>query len=117
MRLHGNARTCPKSRRRIVAAGRTEAVAAAGVSERTARKWVARFKRCRADRVDHGPAPAAQIAAEIAEARDGALDRVVRPADRPPRVVRPLRSPLIVSWRQARSSDGGHRHRLCDSLA
>jgi transposase InsO family protein len=49
MKLHGNARTCPKSRRLIV--GRvleegwslTEAAAAAGVSERTARKWVARF--------------------------------------------------------------------------
>ena len=50
MKLHGNARTCPKSRELLV--GRildqewslTEAAAAAGVSERTARKWVARFE-------------------------------------------------------------------------
>ena|SRR5215216_792365 len=144
MRLHGNARTCPKSRRllvkRIVAESwsLTEAAAAAGVSERTARKWVARFKReGEAGLLDRSSAPKRiphrtpaervesiralrrlrMTAAEIAEARDSALDRVVRPADRTPRGVRPLRSPLISSWRQARSSDGRHRHRLCDSLA
>jgi transposase InsO family protein len=50
MKLHGNARTCPKSRKllveRIVEQGRplAEAAEAAGVSERTARKWVARFR-------------------------------------------------------------------------
>jgi transposase InsO family protein len=50
MKLHGNARTCPKSRKllveRILEQGwsLTEAAAAAGVSERSARKWVARFK-------------------------------------------------------------------------
>lgn len=50
MKLHGNARTCPKSRgllvERVLEQGwsLTEAAAAAGVSERTARKWVARFK-------------------------------------------------------------------------
>jgi transposase InsO family protein len=50
MKLHGNARTCPKSRRllvcRILEQGwsLTEAAAAAGVSDRTAHKWVARFK-------------------------------------------------------------------------
>ena len=50
MKLHGNARTCPKSRKllveRIVEQGwsLTEAAAAAGVSDRTARKWVARFR-------------------------------------------------------------------------
>jgi transposase InsO family protein len=50
MKLHGNARTCPKSRRLLVERGLeeswslTEAAAAAGVSERTARKWIARFK-------------------------------------------------------------------------
>src|SRR3954447_22501432 len=50
MKLHGNARTCPKSRALLV--GRvleecwslTEAATAAGVSERTASKWVARFR-------------------------------------------------------------------------
>src|SRR3954470_20643010 len=50
MKLHRNARTCPKSRKLLVARTveqkwwLTEAAAAAGVSERTARKWVARFK-------------------------------------------------------------------------
>jgi transposase InsO family protein len=50
MKLHRNARTCPKSRRLLVERildqqwSLTEAAAAAGVSERTARKWVARFK-------------------------------------------------------------------------
>jgi transposase InsO family protein len=49
MKLHANARTCPNSRRLIVdrvAAGWSlaEAAAAAGVSERTAAKWVARWR-------------------------------------------------------------------------
>jgi transposase InsO family protein len=50
MKLHGNARTCPKSRRLLVERilkehwSLTKAAAAAGVSERTARKWVARFR-------------------------------------------------------------------------
>lgn len=50
MRLHGNARTCPRSRRLFV--GRTEdqgwsvarAARAAGISERTACKWLARYR-------------------------------------------------------------------------
>jgi transposase InsO family protein len=50
MKLHANARTCPKSRRLM--AGRVldqswslrAAAEAAGVSERTARKWVGRFR-------------------------------------------------------------------------
>jgi transposase InsO family protein len=50
MKLHGNARTCPKSREllveRILEHGwsLTQAAEAAGVSERTASKWVGRFK-------------------------------------------------------------------------
>src|SRR5919197_3152086 len=50
MRLHGNARTCPRSRRvlveRVVEEGwaLTAAAEAAGVSARTAWKWVARFR-------------------------------------------------------------------------
>jgi transposase InsO family protein len=50
MKLHRNARTCPKSRKllveRILDLGWSlaEAAMAAGVSERTARKWVGRFK-------------------------------------------------------------------------
>src|SRR4051812_31499339 len=50
MKLHGNARTCPKSRKLLVRRvleeswSLAEAAGAAGVSERTAAKWVARFK-------------------------------------------------------------------------
>jgi transposase InsO family protein len=50
MKLHGNARTCPKSReliaRRVVEEGWSlmAAAEAAGVSEVTARKWVGRFR-------------------------------------------------------------------------
>src|SRR6185437_2366359 len=50
MKLHGNARTCPRSRRllvgRVVEQGWALAAAAeaAGVSARTASKWVARFR-------------------------------------------------------------------------
>jgi transposase len=50
MKLHGNARTCPKSRELLVewiVVGKwsiKDAAKAAGVSERTARKWLARFK-------------------------------------------------------------------------
>jgi transposase InsO family protein len=49
--LHSNARTCPRSRRlladRVLVEGWSlaAAAAAAGVSERTAWKWVARFRR------------------------------------------------------------------------
>lgn len=50
MKLHANARTCPNSRRllvsRIIEEGWSPVAAAeaAGVSERTARKWVARWR-------------------------------------------------------------------------
>ena len=63
MKLHANARTCPKSRRLIVA--RVEegwslaaAAEAAGVSERTAAKWVARWRgEGEAGLVDRSSAP------------------------------------------------------------
>jgi transposase InsO family protein len=64
MKLHGNARTCPKSRKllveRVVERGwsLTEAAGAAGVSDRTARKWVARFRvEGEAGLVDRSSAP------------------------------------------------------------
>lgn len=49
MKLHGNARTCPKSRRLLVERlegewSLTQAAEAAGVSERTAAKWLARWR-------------------------------------------------------------------------
>jgi transposase InsO family protein len=50
MKLHANARTCPKSRRLLVRRVReqgwsvTEAAVAAGVSDRTVYRWLARFR-------------------------------------------------------------------------
>jgi transposase InsO family protein len=49
MKLHGNARTCPKSRRLLADRleegwSLTEAAEAAGVSERTVAKWLARWR-------------------------------------------------------------------------
>jgi transposase InsO family protein len=70
MKLHANARTCPKSRRLIVQRVEEEgwtlaaAAEAAGVSERTARKWLSRFQ---------------------AEGDAGLLDRSSRPASSPTR--------------------------------
>jgi transposase len=51
MKLHGNARTCPNSRRLLVERvieqswSVSAAAAAAGVSERTVYRWLARFRR------------------------------------------------------------------------
>ena len=67
MKLHGNARTCPKSRaliaRRVLEEGwsLTAAAEAAGVSEPTARKWVKRGRagqslEDRSSRPKHSPA-------------------------------------------------------------
>ena len=69
MKLHGNARTCPRSRRLLVErveCGWTlgRAAAAAGVSERTAAKWCARWR---------------------AEGEDGLVDRSSRPLRQPRR--------------------------------
>jgi transposase len=50
MKVHGNARTCPRSRRLLVKRieedgwPRREAAVAAGISERTASKWLARWR-------------------------------------------------------------------------
>jgi transposase InsO family protein len=104
MKLHANARTCPKSRRLLV--DRLEggwslrsAAEAAGVSERTAAKWVARWRdegeagledRSSAPRRMPSRLPADRIeaiealrrlrmtAAEIAEVLDVALSTVSR---------------------------------------
>jgi len=71
MKLHANARTCPKSRRLIAKRVQEEgwslaaAAEAAGVSERTARKWLSRFQ---------------------AEGEAGLLDRPSKPWRSPARV-------------------------------
>jgi transposase InsO family protein len=71
MKLHGNARTCPRSRRLLVErveCGWTlrRAAAAAGVSERTAAKWCARWR---------------------AEGEKGLVDRSSRPLRQPRRIA------------------------------
>jgi transposase InsO family protein len=72
MKLHANARTCPNSRRLLVTRiedegwALTPAASAAGVSERTARKWLARWR---------------------AEGEAGLLDRSSAPRGRPTRLA------------------------------
>ncbi len=85
MKLHGNARTCPRSRRLLVA--RIEcgwsvrrAAAAAGVSERTAAKWRARWR---------------------AEGDSGLLDRSSRPS-RQPRLTPADRVEAVLRLRRLR---------------
>jgi hypothetical protein len=83
MKLHGNARTCPKSRRSLVERlegewSLTEAAEAAGVSERTAAKWLTRWR---------------------AESETGLLDRSSAP--KAGRAAQPLRTSWVTtpSWR------------------
>jgi transposase InsO family protein len=105
MKLHANARTCPKSRRLIVSRIEEQgwslaaAAEAAGVSERTAAKWLARWRtEGEAGLVDRSSAPRRRptqlpgdrvqtiealrrlrmTAAEIAECLDMALSTVSR---------------------------------------
>src|SRR4051794_11314929 len=74
MKLHGNARTCPKSRKLLVERIESKewslaaAAAAAGVSERTAWRWLKRWR---------------------AEGEAGLLDRSSRPHRSPARLVQP----------------------------
>ena len=71
MKLHRNARTCPNSRRLLVERIEREgwppsrAAQAAGISERTARKWLARWR---------------------AEGEAGLLDRSSAPRRRPTQI-------------------------------
>ena len=85
MKLHANARTCPKSRRLLVDridAGWSvmEAAEAAGVTDRTARRWMARWR---------------------AEGPDGLLDRSSAPKRIPHRTP-PERVREIVRLRRLR---------------
>jgi CRP-like cAMP-binding protein len=85
MKLHGNARTCPHSRGLLVErveAGWTlrRAAAAAGVSERTAAKWRARWR---------------------AEGERGLVDRSSRPRHQPRRTP-PDRVEAVVRLRRLR---------------
>jgi transposase InsO family protein len=85
MKLHANARTCPKSRRLLVDRleggwSLTEAAEAAGVSERTAAKWLARWRE---------------------EGEGGLLDRSSAPRARPTQLP-PERVKAIEALRRLR---------------
>ena len=86
MRLHANATSCPRSRlllcRRVIEEkwSRADAAAAAGISERTAAKWLARYRR---------------------EGIDGLTDRPSTPLSSPSRVPDD-RVAVIAGLRQLR---------------
>ena len=98
MKLHANARICPNSRRLIVdrvAAGGslTEAAEAAGVSDRTAAKWMARWR---------------------AEGDAGLLDRSSAPGRVPHRTSQ-LRVAAIEALRRLRNDRRGDRRAAQDA--
>jgi transposase InsO family protein len=86
MKLHGNARTCPNSRRllieRVIEEGWSvsAAAAAAGISERTVYRWLGRYRQ---------------------EGAHGLLDRSSRPR-RSPRQLPPAKVQAIGSLRRLR---------------
>ena len=83
MKLHGNARTCPKSRRLLVERVLVEgwsvmaAAAAAGVSERTVWRWLARFRAEGESGLPRSLVAAAAVAAPAAGG-EGGCDRSLR---------------------------------------
>ena len=100
MKLHANARTCPKSRQLLVdrvGAGWSvmEAAAAAGITDRSARRWLARWR-------DQGPA--------------GLLDRSSVPR-RIPHKTPPDRVSAICQLRQLRLTAAEIAERLCMPLS
>ena len=100
MKLHANARTCPKSRQLLVdrvGAGWSvmEAAAAAGNTDRSARRWLARWR-------DQGPA--------------GLLDRSSVPR-RIPHKTPPDRVSAICQLRQLRLTAAEIAERLCMPLS
>ena len=100
MKVHANARTCPKSRQLLVdrvGAGWSvmEAAAAAGITDRSARRWLARWR-------DQGPA--------------GLLDRSSVPR-RIPHKTPPDRVSAICQLRQLRLTAAEIAERLCMPLS
>ncbi len=84
MKLHANARTCPNSRRLLVSRveergwSLTAAAEAAGVSERTARKWLARWRaEGEAGLLDRSSAPR-RIPSRLPVERVGAIEALRR---------------------------------------
>src|SRR5205807_1622338 len=84
VKLHGNARTCPNSRRllveRVIDQGWSVSAAAAGISERTVYRWLRRWRQ---------------------DGADGLLDRSSRPL-RSPRQLPATRVQAICSLRKLR---------------
>jgi transposase InsO family protein len=84
MKLHGNARTCPKSReliaRRVLVEGWSLAAAAeaAGVSEVTARKWVRRFREAGLGGLSDRSSAPRRVASRTPAARVQAIEALRR---------------------------------------
>ena len=101
MNIHANARTCPKSRRLIVQRIEEQgwslaaAAEAAGVSERTAAKWVARWR---------------------AEGEGGLLDRSSAPRARPTQLAAD-RLRVIKALRRLRMTAAEIAECLCMALS
>jgi transposase InsO family protein len=101
MKLHGNARTCPNSRRllieRVIKEGWSvsAAAAAAGISERTVYRWLGRFRQ---------------------EGAKGLLDRSSRPL-RSPKQLSGAKVQAIRSLRKLRMTAGQIAEVLCLALS
>jgi len=101
MKLHGNARTCPNSRRllveRVIEGGWSvpAAAAAAGVSQRTVYRWLGRFRQ---------------------EGAEGLIDRSSRPL-RSPRQLPAAKVQAIGSLRKLRMTAAEIAEVLCLALS
>jgi transposase len=117
MRLHGNARTCFHSRLLIVRRvedGWTVAAAAgaAGVSERTAAKWLARYRReGRAGLVDRSSAPL-RIPRRTPLERERAIESLRRLRMTAAEIAEILRMPLSTVSAVLKRIGLGKRSRL-----
>src|SRR6478735_11891509 len=87
MKIHANARTCPNSRKLLVKRVEEEnwslmvAAEAAGISERSARKWLSRWRaEGEAGLVDRSSAPR-RVPSRLPADRLGAIEALRRPAD------------------------------------
>ena len=118
MRLHGNARTCLHSRLLIVERVLEErwtvaaAAQAAGVSERTAAKWLARFRaEGRAGLLDRSSAPR-QIPGRTSAERVRAIELLRRLRMTAAEIAEVLRMPLSTVSAILRRIGLGKRSRL-----
>jgi transposase len=118
MRLHGNARTCLHSRLLIVERVREQgwtvaaAAGAAGVSERTAAKWLARYRSEGGDGLrDRSPAPH-RIPRRTPAERVRMIELLRRLRMTAAEIAEPLRMPLSTVSAVLKRIGLGKRSRL-----